>query len=66
MRSESEELAEHLYQTYCHNVGGKAFNGDPLPSWKEFQADPKKRIQSEAWIATAVRAIELCGRPQLG
>jgi hypothetical protein len=59
MNKQPEEIAEHLYATYCHNVGGKAFNGDPLPLWQEFRSDPKKKIQSDAWLATAVRAVEL-------
>ena len=52
-------IAEALYTYYCHNVGGKAWNGDLLPTWKEFRSDAKKRAQSDAWVATAIRAIEL-------
>ncbi len=52
-------LASALYETYCKAVGGKAFNGDLLPLWHVFSADPEKRIQSEAWIATADAAIQL-------
>lgn len=39
--------------TYCAAVGGKAFNGDPLPSWTEFSADPAKATQAGGWIAAA-------------
>lgn len=42
-------LAAFLYETYCAEVGGKAFNGDPLPSWEEFSADPAKQKQADAW-----------------
>jgi hypothetical protein len=42
-----------LYETYCANVGGQAFNGDPLPNWNDFRADPSKQTQSDAWVQTA-------------
>lgn len=45
----TEELAELLYNNYCAYVGGKAFNGDPLPDWATFSADPNKQLQAEAW-----------------
>lgn len=48
-----EYVAGVLYSLYCAEVGGLAFNGDPLPSWEEFRADPGKRKQSDAWIAVA-------------
>ena len=53
----TDELAGKLYTTYCAAVGGKAFNGDPLPPWSEFRADEKKTKQSEAWIETARAAV---------
>lgn len=52
-----ESLARDLYNAYCEAVGGVAFNGDPLPTWTEFRADPAKLKQSEAWLATADKAI---------
>jgi hypothetical protein len=55
-----EQLAEDLYTTYCENVGGVAFNGDPLPTWEEFKANPEKEKQVNAWVAMAVRAIMVC------
>jgi hypothetical protein len=48
-----ENLAEMLYERYCEEVGGHAFNGQPLPTWKEFRADQTKRIQSNAWVRVA-------------
>ena len=57
-------LAAHIYECYCHAVGGKAFNGDPLPSWPEFQNDPKKKLQSDAWIAVANAARNWISGPQ--
>mgnify|MGYP001570328487 FL=1 len=56
---DEEYIADELYSEYCKEVGGKAFNGDALPSWEEFKADPSKEKQFEAWIAVANRAIEM-------
>ena len=53
----SEVIAKDLYEVYCHAVGGLAFNGDPLPSWREFRADNSKRKQSEAWLAVGLYAL---------
>jgi len=52
-------LAEHLYTTYCEKVGGKAFNGDNLPTWEGFSSDPTKQKQAQAWIAVAESAVEI-------
>lgn len=52
-------VAERLYTTYCQAVGGKAFNGDPLPDWEEFYNDESKRVQSTAWIEAARAAMFL-------
>lgn len=52
----TEKLAGELYTAYCTAVGGKAFNGDPLPDWATFRADPSKQKQSDAWVATACQA----------
>jgi hypothetical protein len=58
---EPENIAAQLYAKYCDAVGGKAFNGDNLPMWAEFRADPAKEVQSDAWVAVAQRAIEIFG-----
>ncbi len=52
-----EALAGRLYNTYCVAVGGKAFNGDPLPLWKDFSDDAKKAVQANGWRAVAVESI---------
>jgi len=52
-------VAERLYTVYCQSVGGKAFNGDPLPSWEEFVNDPTKEKQSKAWLDAGSAAIDL-------
>lgn len=54
-----EGIAAGLYERYCEEVGGKAFNGDPLPKWEEFRADPSKKKQSDAWVKVAVEALAL-------
>lgn len=55
---DTEAVAGILYDAYCAKVGGKAFNGDDLPTWKVFRADPSKRKQSDAWVVVAETAIE--------
>ena len=52
-------VAERLYTAYCAAVGGKAFNGDSLPTWREFHADPTKQKQALAWLDTARAAMNL-------
>lgn len=52
-------VAERLYTAYCQSVGGKAFNGDPLPNWETFVNDPTKEKQSKAWLDVADAAIDL-------
>lgn len=56
---EALTLAGNLYETYCRSVGGKAFNGDPLPTWPEFRADAQKVKQANAWINVALDAMQL-------
>ena len=46
-------LAMAMYDTYCHSVGGKAFNGDPLPKPEEFFNDETKAKQAGGWLAAA-------------
>lgn len=57
-KMETECLAEKLYTTYCAAVGGVAFNGDTLPTWEEFSADPDKQKQIIAWLDVAATAKE--------
>lgn len=49
----NEDAARCIYTEYCRQVGGKAFNGDPLPDWDKFTADPAKSRQVNAWRAAA-------------
>lgn len=55
----NEELTKILYETYCEQVGGVAFNGDKLPTWEQFSADPTKQKQVNAWHAVAFKAEAL-------
>jgi hypothetical protein len=57
-----ESRAELLYNEYCMCVGGKSFDGKPLPSWEEFRADPTKQKQSDAWYMVALRAGAMLGQ----
>ncbi len=61
-----ETTAKLLYETYCREVGGKAFNGDPLPDWETFRSDPTKQKQSDAWMAVAKTAMTQAQRNQVG
>jgi hypothetical protein len=58
----NELLACLLYETYCRAVGGKAFNGDPLPRWIVFAADPAKRVQADGWRKVAEKASHVLPR----
>lgn len=50
-------LAGLMYEAYCKDVGGVAFNGDPLPTWAQFRVDPAKMKQALGWHAAARAAI---------
>ena len=60
-RMSIEDNADLLYSAYCKAVGGVAFNGDPLPEWTEFAADPSKQKQADAWRSAALRPYDLEG-----
>lgn len=49
-----DEVGGLAYETYCKAVGGKSFNGDPLPTWAEMKkaadgGDSKKENIVLAW-----------------
>ncbi len=54
-----EEFAAALYEKYCEGVGGVAFNGDRLPAWSQFAADPSKTKQAQAWLVVGAEARRL-------
>ena len=57
MKNNIEDKAGELYDLYCKEVGGVAFNGDPLPKWSKFGSDETKKKQADAWRAVARRAM---------
>lgn len=57
MIPENEALARDMYDAYCEAVGGKAYNGEPLPNSSEFFADENKTKQANAWIVAADIAL---------
>lgn len=46
-----------LYDIYTAAVGGKSWDGKPLPSGEEFINDPTKQTQANAWRAVAAHAL---------
>lgn len=56
-----QELAAGLYSVYCQAVGGKAYDGKPLPTAEEFFNDPTKQTQAQAWVKVANAVLDnLC------
>jgi hypothetical protein len=51
-----DEVARIAWDTYSKAVGGKAFNGDPLPTWDVMCKDEKKENLVVAWKRCA-RAV---------
>lgn len=51
-----DEVGRIAWNTYSKAVGGKAFNGDPLPTWDAMCADAKKENLVVAWKRCA-RAV---------
>ena len=52
------KMAMAMYDKYCEEVGGKAFNGDLLPKAVTFFADHTKQKQVQAWIQAAKTAAQ--------
>lgn len=57
--SSMKKVAMAMYDEYCKVVGGKAYDGRPLPTAKEFFADDTKQKQQRGWLAAASKAIEI-------
>ena len=53
-----DQKAIELYDIYTAAVGGKAWNGDPLPCGKHFMSDPTKQKQADGWRAVAAHVCE--------
>jgi hypothetical protein len=54
-----EASARAAWTVYRQTVGGKAFNGDPLPTWEAMVADPMKATIIAGWRAAAKVAIAI-------
>lgn len=52
-----DKLGQTAWDTYNLNVGGKAVNGDPLPTWEQLKADPKRTHIVTGWISAAQAAV---------
>lgn len=50
-----DEYAIAAYDAYCAEVGGVNYKGEPLPTGKEFFADPAKEKQANGWRAAAIK-----------
>ena len=62
--SNKEQFACRLYDVYCEAVGGKAWDGRPLPSSEEFFYDATKVKQADAWRAVAEFALTGIYKPK--
>ena len=54
-----EKLARAMYDVYCTAVGGKAWNGEPLPGSAEFFTDAGKQVQADGWRRAAGEAMQM-------
>ena len=54
-RGQLEKAGELAWETYRQEIGGKAWNGDPLPDWTTMRNDPAKQKIVRSWIAVATR-----------
>ena len=53
-----DQKAIELYDIYTAAVGGKAWDGKPLPCGKDFLADPTKQKQADGWRAVAAHVCD--------
>lgn len=54
--SNAERLGKAAWEAYRESVGGKSFNGEPLPTWEEMTKDPKRAAVRKAWIESGIAA----------
>lgn len=54
-----ERAGQTAYDAYCREVGGKAFSGDPLPTWQE-QRERSPYIAA-AWCVAAQAVLTVFG-----
>ena len=58
-----ETWVSQMYFVYCREVGGVAYDGNPLPDWETFKNDPAKKKQCHAWYAMGKAALLLAFAP---
>lgn len=54
----SSRLGKAAWDAYAKAVGGKAFNGDVLPTWEAMQLDAKKQQLVAGWMAAGMAATQ--------
>jgi hypothetical protein len=47
-----EQIAESAYHAYCKEVGGKTFDGKPLPTYAELGAE-----RQAGWVASVKQTV---------
>ena len=52
------DFGEKAYIAYCVAVGGKAWNGDPLPTWEVMTEDSAKQHLVSAWRTAGLEAAK--------
>lgn len=52
--SDTTTYGEIAYDAYCESVGGKAYNGEPLPAFKDIAKESVRR----GWEAAAGAVAE--------
>jgi hypothetical protein len=55
MAADMNRVAEQAYNAYCLHVGGKASNGDDLPTWE--QQNERSPAIAAAWRFAAAAAV---------
>ena len=58
-----DQKATELYDIYTAAVGGKAWDGKPLPCGKDFMSDPTKQTQANGWRAVAAHILTPSNSP---
>lgn len=58
MNAKLERLAKVAWDAYKRKVGGKTFNGDPMPEWEEMLRDESKQKIVAGW-REAARGVAL-------
>lgn len=61
MEEAMEQAAEEAWTAYRNAVGGKALNGEPLPTWADLKNDPEQQAVAARWLeATRMATLFSC------